>query len=68
MTTIRLNRNDHTLEVADSSEDIDQGILSFFSYDVSYVVNCGGGWVDFYNEHGIMMGFVTAVKNVEERW
>jgi len=68
MKTVRLDRKDRILEVADSSEDIDALKGATLIYDVSYLVHCRSGWYDMYNEKGIMVGFVTDVENVEERW
>jgi len=68
MKTIRLNREYHTLKVADSSEDIDHLNGTTVSYDVSYVVSGGKGWYDMFNEQGILIGFVTDVEKVEEWW
>ena len=68
MKTIRLNRKDNILEVADCSEDIDRLEGTTMIYDVSYIVPCSGSWYVVYNAKGIMVGFVTDVDNVEERW
>jgi hypothetical protein len=68
MRTIRLYRKDHILEVADSSEDIDALNSVTLIYDISFLVRSSGGWYDLYNEKGILVGFITDVENVEERW
>jgi len=67
MRTIRLSRKNHVLYIGDSSKDIDSMTHITMIYNVSHVVNCGDGWYDVQNGYTIL-GFVTDVENVEERW
>lgn len=68
VTTIRLNQKKHVLYIGNCSKDIDSMSYITLIYEVSHVTHDGNGWYDVYNGNGVIIGFVTDVENVEERW
>ena len=68
MRTIRLGRKNHVLYIGDSSKDIDDLNNIALLYDVSHVVDDGDGWYEICNMKNVVVGFITDVENVEERW
>ena len=67
MKTIRLNRKNHVLYIGGSSEDINNLVYITMIYNVSHVRHCGDGWYDIFNGYKIL-GFITDVEKIEERW
>ena len=68
MRTIRLNRKYQVLYIGDSSKDIDSLVNTTSIYDVSYLVGRGDGFYEISNAKHLILGFITDVENVEERW
>ena len=68
MRTIRLSRKNHVLYIGNSSKDIDNMNNITMLYDVSYVIHSGDGFYEICNRKNVVIGFVTDVENVEERW
>ena len=67
MKTIRLGRKNRVLYIGDNSEDIDSFSNITLLYNVTHVLNKGNHFYGIYRE-GEMLGFITDVENVEERW
>ena len=68
MTTIRLSRKNHVLYIGDSSKDIDNMNDITMLYNVGHVVHGGDGWYEICNRKNVIVGFITDVENVEEKW
>ena len=68
MRTIRLGRKNHVLYIGNSSKDIDNMNNITMLYDVSHVVGGGDGWYEICDMKNVVIGFITDVENVEERW
>ena len=66
MKTIRLNRKHHVLYIGNNSKDIDNLNNITLLYDVSHVTHWDR-WCEIYNGK-VILGFVTDVEKVEERW
>ena len=68
MSTIRLGRKNHVLYIGNSSKDIDALNNITMLYDVSHVVHSGDGFYEICDMKNVVLGFITDVENVEERW
>ena len=68
MRTIRLARKNHVLYIGNSSKDIDALNNITMLYDVSHVVHSGDGFYEICDMKNVVLGFITDVENVEERW
>ena len=66
MKTIRLGRKNHVLYIGNSSKDIDNLNDITMLYNVSHITR-SDRWCEIYNK-SVIIGFVTDVENVEERW
>ena len=55
------------LYIGDNSKDIyDLNNITLF-YNVTHVTHCGDGWYEIYNGI-VILGFVTDVESVQEKW
>lgn len=65
--TIRLSRKHHVLYIGNNSKDIDGMNNIILLYNVSHVIYRDNSWCEIYNGD-IILGFITNVENIEERW
>ena len=65
---IELDRKRNVLRIGNSGEDIEKYRDVTVTYNVTHVVPCGDdGWYDIYRGKTIL-GHVTDVESVQEKW
>lgn len=67
MTVITLNRKRNALYIGEHDEDIEDYRNIAVLYNVTHVTRYGDGWYDIHSGKTIL-GHITDVKNVKEKW